>query len=82
MQLNSKFINNRKIFIVIINVMSGPGPGEAVAPGFIFCPGPGGAIRIIPFRSPPLPNILDIFKGGDLYKIPIRAAPAAGFLGR
>ena len=28
---------------------------------------------------PSLPKILDIFKGGDLYKIQIRAVPAAGF---
>ena len=33
----------------------------------------------VSLQIPPLPKILDIFKGGDLYKIQNRAAPAEGF---
>ena len=48
---------------------------------FSECPAatPNSRYQWISLQIPPLPKILDIFKGGDLYKIPIRAAPAAGF---
>lgn len=49
MQLNYKFLHQRKIFIVIINVMFGLGVGGDVNPLFLFGPGPPAPGMFCPF---------------------------------